>query len=44
VFKVRVGQLKELQDDDTKAFDIARDLNISFNTAMQMVKKGYGKL
>jgi hypothetical protein len=44
VFKVRVGQLKELQADDTKAFDIARDLNVSFNTAMQMVKKGYGKL
>jgi hypothetical protein len=44
VFKVRVGQLKELQDDDTKAFAIARDLNIAFNTAMQMVKKGYGKL
>ena len=44
VFKVRTSQLKELNDDDTKAFAIARDLNIGFNTAMQMVKKGYGKL
>ena len=44
LFKVRTSQLSEIKDDDSKAFDIARDLNIGFNQAMQMVKKGYGKL
>lgn len=44
IFKVRTSQLAEIKDDDTKAFDIARDLNIGFSQAMQMVKKGYGKL
>lgn len=41
---MRTNQLKPLVDDDNRAYAIADDLKISFHQAMQMVKKGYGKL
>lgn len=41
---MRTNQLKTLVDDDNRAYAIVDDLKISFHQAMQMVKKGYGKL
>lgn len=42
--RAHASSLTEITSDDAKAFEISKDLGVNYATAMQMIKKGYGKL
>lgn len=44
VMRVKAGRLAALTNNDTLAFAISKDVGVPYNTAMEMVRKGYGKL
>lgn len=44
VTRVKAGRLTALTNNDTLAFAISKDVGVPYNTAMEMVRKGYGKL
>lgn len=44
VTRVKTARLKALTADDDLAFAIVKDIGVLYNTAMEMVRKGYGKL
>lgn len=44
VMRVKAGRLAALTDNDALAFAISKDVGVPYNTAMEMVRKGYGKL
>lgn len=44
VTRVKTARLKALTSNDDLAFAITSDIGVPYNTAMEMVRKGYGKL
>lgn len=44
LLRVSSQRLSQLAGDDEQAFEMCKDLGVNFETAVRMIKKGYGKL
>ena len=42
--RVRNGMLVEIENIDDQAFEIMKDLSVSYDQAVRMINKGYGKV